>query len=79
MAKLDWNTVINGKKKIATTHFGTQYTLTKLGEGVQDWAAYVTVPKTGSIGGGTEILVQNTTFAAARKVVTDDYKINGGR
>jgi len=75
---LVWKTVINGVKKVATTHFGTEYRIEKM-ESLGGWSAYVTVPRVGGIGGGTEVLATGLTFAAARKVATDDYRRNGGR
>jgi hypothetical protein len=79
LTPLKWRTVINGRKKVADTHFGTTYTLEKI-EGLVGWVAQVTVPsRRGMYFGGTETLVSGVTYAAARKVATDDYIANGGR
>jgi len=70
---LKWETVINGRKKIATTHFGTVYTIEKI-ESLGGWVTKITVPRA-----GTEVLVKGVSFATSRKVATDDYVSNGGR
>ncbi|AGV99535.1 hypothetical protein SEA_SPECKS_55 [Mycobacterium phage Specks] len=73
---LTWRTETNGRKKVATTHLRTTYTLEKI-DGT--WVARVTVPQTRNrIGGGTETLVSGVTFAQARAAALDDYKRNGG-
>jgi hypothetical protein len=77
---LKWVTVINGRKKVATTHFGTIYTIEKI-ESLGGWIAKVTVPShRGMYFGGTDMLIfGGVSYARARKAAQDDYEANGGR
>jgi hypothetical protein len=73
---LKFETIINGIKKRAVTHFRTEYTVEKTNG---SWGVKVTVPPTRGIGGGTETLVKDVSYAKAIKAANDDYKRNGGR
>lgn len=70
---LVWKTIVNGTVKEATTHFGTKYTLRKIG--MQDWE---TVCVDSTFQGGV-ILVSGVKYADARKAAMDDCAANGGR
>lgn len=79
---LKFKTVINGIKKTAETHFRTVYTVEKTGVAVNsstNWTTKVTVPSFRGMGGGTETLAANVSYAEAVKAANDDYKRNGGR
>jgi hypothetical protein len=78
---LKFTTVINGIKKTAKTHFGTEYTVEKIDE-LGGWIAKVTVPRTRQGHGGTEVLNdlgKGVGYQAAIKLANDDYAANGGR
>lgn len=76
--KLNWTTVINGRKKTATTHFGVEYTIEKI-ESLGGWVARVRVPSVRPGMGGTVQLAEGVDFAAARKACQDDATKSGGR
>lgn len=71
---LNWTTTINGRKKNATTHFGTTYTIEKI-ESLGGWR---TLCVDSTFHGGV-IIAQGVSYVAAVKAANDDYKTNGGR
>ena len=78
---LSWKTTINATpktgQKVATTHFGTVYTLTKDGN-AHNWMATVTVPAMAGMG-STETLASGVDFKTAKAAAEADEKRNGGR